>query len=487
MTGTKNNKPSPSAHAAARPFWFSAFAVILALLPLPFGANRPWASDLLGVLSALLLLLLSYDLYRFPDLWPVNWPKRRFGISAALMTLVIGWAFLQTQSWTPESWHHPIWKEARDLPEAFAGSISIDPDKFPESLTRILSYIAFFLFAFVAGRDGKRARNILRVLGWAAAAYSFYGLVMQSTGLRMVLWYEKWAYQEFVTSTFVNKNSFATYAGLGLQVCIALLWLCLKRRPEAGPEQTPEKAAWLDKLLRQDILYLITFLVVLGALFLTGSRAGIASALAGSVVMLVALAINRRWKWFRSLGVAAVFLAVIVSYSFISGALLFDRLEQSQIQYDTPLRLNAYIISLRAIASNPWLGFGLGTFENAFRLYRDSSFPLWFQHAHNDYLELAIELGVPSALMYLTAIFLMISCCVQGVWKRKRHEIFPALGLGASVTVSVHSLVDFSMQIPAVAATYVVLLGLGVAQSWSSKIDADNEKRILYKNGATLL
>jgi len=41
-------------------------------------------------------------------------------------------------------------------------------------------------------------------------------------------------------------------------------------------------------------------------------------------------------------------------------------------------------------------------------------------------------------------------------------------GLAATALVACHALVDFSLQIPAVAAWFATLLGLGYAQSWSS-------------------
>ncbi|KKM69395.1 hypothetical protein LCGC14_1451270, partial [marine sediment metagenome] len=37
------------------------------------------------------------------------------------------------------------------------------------------------------------------------------------------------------------------------------------------------------------------------------------------------------------------------------------------------------------------------------------------------------------------------------------------------VLVGVHSMVDFSLQIPAIGATFALILGIGCAQSWSSR------------------
>ncbi len=449
--------------------WFILLTAAILVLPLPFGGNRPWASDLFGIISSLLLLVMAYDLARNPSLWPAGAPVKRLRASVLLMTAVVVWAFLQTQSWMPKGWHHPIWNSVQNLPRAFPGSISIDPDQSTESMVRLLSYVACFFMAFIGGRDSDLAQKFLKAFAAAAVVYALYGLLMQATGLRKILWFDKWAYENLVTSTFVNKNSYATYAGLGLLANLSLLWIKLKRKMDGKPASRPFKAEKFEKMVAELGPNLLMILVVLGALLLSGSRAGLVSTLAGALVMLIALAINRRWKWKLWLPALVVGFLLTLGLSSLNEASSLRQIDPSMAVKDIPMRLAGYDISMRAIASNPWLGFGLGTFDSAFRIYRDPTLKEWFQHAHNDYLELALELGVPAAAMLLLAIALMVSACLAGARARKRQEIFVVLALGASMTVALHSLVDFSMQIPAVAATYAVILGLGVAQSWSSR------------------
>jgi hypothetical protein len=60
---------------------------------------------------------------------------------------------------------------------------------------------------------------------------------------------------------------------------------------------------------------------------------------------------------------------------------------------------------------------------------------------------------------------------MRGVLVRQRDAIFPCIGIAASILVGFHALIDFSLQIPAVAITYVFLLGVGVAQSRSSRVN----------------
>jgi len=450
---------------------FSGFLALLVLLPVPFGSNRPWASDLFAVLAALLLMATAFHVYRKPSLWPEGAPLRRLGLGVFFMALVVLWAVLQTQSWMPADWHHPLWTNVVAPDAARQGAIADDPDAMPESLARLLGYVAIFFVSFIFCRDATRAEKLVRALAVAAAVYAFYGLLMQSTGLKKILWFDKWAYADSVTSTFVNKNSYATYAGLGLLCCLAVLWLRFKNRPVVHTKPSAPKGDWLENFFRHYGLALFMSLLVLGALLLSGSRAGLASFFAGGVSLLFVLALHRRWSWTRWAPVLLAGFALIAGLSLFNETASLNQLDHKLITTDGQMRLAAYDVALRAIKSNPLLGFGLGSFDSAFRLYRDSTVGELFQHAHNDYLELFIELGVPAGFLLLLAVALMVSCCAGGALKRKRRVIFPALALAATVLVGAHSFVDFSLQIPAVAATYAALLGMGVAQSWSSRGD----------------
>jgi hypothetical protein len=70
---------------------------------------------------------------------------------------------------------------------------------------------------------------------------------------------------------------------------------------------------------------------------------------------------------------------------------------------------------------------------------------------------------------------MLIACVVNLVWKcakgartRKRGATIPAIAASVSFLVGVHALVDFSLQIQAIALTYMAVLGAGVAQSFGT-------------------
>lgn len=458
------------------PVWFLGFLGLWSFLPLPFGTNRPWSSDLMGVLCAFLMIAMTYAFTKKPESWAGEMPRKRLGLAAACVVAIIVWSWIQTVSWTPLPWHHPLWQETAPLTGMAPtyGAISLDLGGFQEAIIRFISYVGFFLMAFFAGRDTARAKLALHVFAATAGAYALFGLLMELFGIERVLWFPKTMYEGFVTSTFINKNSFATYAGLGLIASLALLWQQIKHRPGLNGSSFSlgvRFVAFCTSLRRRDIYYFgLPFVLFLGLLF-SGSRAGFFSSAAGVFVFVSCLVVNRKGLSWRSLLAFTLLIGLLSGFWVVSGQMLLARGEEASptLGEDAEMRLRAYNLASDAIMDNPWLGFGLGSFESAFRLYRNDTLPLRFQHAHNDYLEMAIEWGLPACGVLAIALLTLISLCLKGAMARRQLEYLPAAACAASILVGLHALADFSMQIPAIAASYAALLGLGVSQSFSAR------------------
>ena len=168
----------------------------------------------------------------------------------------------------------------------------------------------------------------------------------------------------------------------------------------------------------------------------------------------------------HAVGVALAVFAIGGAFFFFSGEITAARLAETSLESEE--RASVYSLTLQAIGDSPLLGTGLGTFEQVFRMYRDENVLHVFDKAHNTYLELALELGLPAALLLLASVVALFARCIVGVRTRRRDSIYSCIGIAATVAVATHSLVDFSLQIPAVAATYALLMGAAVGQSWSS-------------------
>jgi O-antigen ligase len=106
-------------------------------------------------------------------------------------------------------------------------------------------------------------------------------------------------------------------------------------------------------------------------------------------------------------------------------------------------------------------GSGLGSFREVYQLYEDpgSIGAIYVVHAHNDYVELLLEMGVAGAL--LLGIFLVWwGVAVRRVWISADAGPFAKAASIASAAILAHSLVDFPLRTAAISAVLGVCVAL---------------------------
>lgn len=106
----------------------------------------------------------------------------------------------------------------------------------------------------------------------------------------------------------------------------------------------------------------------------------------------------------------------------------------------------------------PW-GSGLGSFVPVYRLYEspDSVTLEYVVHAHNDYAELTLELGVWGLLLIFVFLAWWASA-VRGAWFEAENDPFARAASIASTAVLLHSLVDFPLRTAAISACFAMCL-----------------------------
>lgn len=444
-----------------------SLALLLAWAPLPFGSITPLWSNVLAAAS--LGLLAVYLIVRRRTIaWPphgntaLNW-------AAGFFALTIAWALVQIAPFTPLSWHHPAWaiaSQALDVP--VESTVSINPSGAPAALLSLLGTAAIFVVALYEGRNSSKARQLLEAIAIIGLLYAVYGLVIYLSGNEWVAWAEKRYYPNSLSSTFVNRNTYGVFAGLGTLCAIALLVSAVASFLSQETRRADRLPALMSYLTGKGAIWLLATLVGTSALLLTGSRAANAAGLLGfTALLLIYLSARRTSITTISLG---ILLSLVIGFSFVllSGDFLFDRLEQA----DGTLggRSQIYELVVVAISDHIWLGSGYGSFEDIFRLYAGLApqFGPNLKSAHSIFLELTLELGLPVAMSFFASVSICVGMCAFGVFKRRRDRIFPALAIAATLLVALQGAVDFAVQTPAVAGIYAALLGIGVAQSTSS-------------------
>jgi O-antigen ligase len=444
---------------------FGGLQCAIALAPLPFASVYPWIWSGWAVLMGVLLLGWCADIVS-GGAEPVS---RKMTVPLVWPFLaVLAWALFQISPFAPAAWQHPLWIEAsKALHQPLQGTVALDPETSMGAITRLCTYAAIFWLAVQYGRDPARAKRALTVVAVSGVVYAVYGLIVQLSGAKSILWYPKIAYIPDLTSTFINKNNYATYAGLACLCSIALFYDAFtknvgkfKTRAEAATQIITfiEKGGWR---------YITAIIVLVSSMLYSHSRAGFVSTVIGIMTFSIALTLGKSTRERRNWRLGAVLMGLLFALFIGNGHVIDERI--ASIDLSVEERPRVYALTLKAIGDQPLLGSGLGSFEEVFRFYRTADLKETFTLAHETYLETALELGIPATILLIGLPIFTLGVNIYGALTRRRDTIYPCLGLAATVLVGVHSLIDFSIQIPAVAMTYALLAGIGYSQSWSSR------------------
>lgn len=438
------------------PFWYGSHGL------LPWGINAMFFPALVIVYEASLLA----EGRRHPV------ALRQIGLPAVFFLSVAAWIVGQSMTTMPQALHSPIWSLAADaLGTPVRGSISVDPDLTRQALVRLITSASVFWLALQFGRDAALANRMIVAIAVISTVYAAYGLAVFATAPGNFLSVETRRAPNYVTSTFYNRNNFATYAGLGVVVISGLISRYYRHaRATSGPSRL-RIAAIIDATGKGGALHISALFVVAVALLLTGSRGGIISACLGCFVLIgLTAAHGRRPAHGRRDFVLVV--TVVVMFVFVGfGDTFVDKMGQQGL--GDASRLATYLLTIGSILDAPLLGYGYGTFADVFPMFRDRSIDttgVWLM-AHNTYLEVFQGLGLLFGGLLIASVALLAFRCIVGASKRRLNATIPYIAGSAASLVAVNSLVDFSLQIQAVTLTSMAILGAGVAQSVSSQVE----------------
>jgi len=461
--GRAPGDPGSLGAADAPTSWTTLHGLVVGLLlwaPLPLGSNRPWSWTVLAVaIGALLLAWCGAELRR-PQVRSLPVPVWLAGV---LIGGALGWAWIQT---LPSGrLGHPVWSWAAEYGQGTSPRPSVDPSAGRDALLRFLSYAGVFWLGLALARDGGAARRLLGAILAIVVAYAVWGLVRYFAGIEHLFWHVPSSYQGSLTSTFVNRNHAATYLSIGAVIAFALLWERLRRylAKRGG-------GAWVaavGELMERDAHLVIATLCLVVASLLTGSRGGLLGLGVGmTTVFCLGLAGAR--VGLRA-GAIIVGIALLMGLGLLrlGGDVTLARLAliDQEITLDRENRLALWQNCLDLVRERPLAGHGYGTFEQLFHLTRDPGFERVWDTAHNTYLEHAVELGLPATLALYGGMLLLVVHCSRGARRRRRNQVLSTAAVGVSALVASHALVDFSLQIPAVAITYAAIMGIGCAQA----------------------
>ncbi|HDN27563.1 MAG TPA: O-antigen ligase domain-containing protein [Thioploca sp.] len=455
---------SSKSHSADRGI-FIGFLVLMFWLPVPLGSNHAWAWAFMEVwIFGLSLVWLWGFLHGHVRLTSVFYKAKPILILLILWLIYIGFQcfplpYLLVEFLSPEAAHLQTLVTTEGSHPATA-TLSVDSHATTVSLLKSISYVLLFVLTLLLVKRRKRLRWLAYTLVFSGLFQAVYGSLMTLSGMEYGFFHEKIYYTEVATGTFVNRNHLAGYLEMCLAVGIGLLIAQLGDSTNMTWRQHLRSVvAWLlsDKMRLR--LYLVMMVI---ALVLTRSRMGNTAFFAS---MMVAGVIGLMLSRHATRSTVILLVSLIVIDILIVGAWfgidkVAQRLEQTSFVSETRDEVDVH--TLPYWQDYLLTGSGLGSFYTVFPRYRESDVDGFFDHAHNDYLEFGAETGIVGVLLVGSSVIFSLIVALLAQYRR-RESLYRGVAFSAMmgiIAIMTHSFVDFNLQIPANAATFMVILAM---------------------------
>lgn len=428
-------------------FWLLAFLALVGLLG---GGSR-------GDIASLAILRPAAILLCVAALWGMTGAQMRqhrwFVWLAGAMLLL---AALHLVPLPPQMWQA---LPGRDTIAAIDAAVLGGPQWRPIAISAEAGWNSFYaLFVPIAlglglmRLDPARQYALLSALVIVALAGLALGMMQMMFPGAGALWPFRVSNQGYPVGLFANKNHNAVFLAAMLPLLAA--WV---RRPGAGFACSRRMAVAAGAAA--------AIMIVIGG---SGSRAGLVALAVGLVGTLAMILIDsgirqkiaafnrRRMVW---LALAASAVAIIAAIAFIlAGSAAVERLRGSAVD---SIRLGIWDTVWNSAKAYFPIGSGNGSFVEAYAMDEKIAHIVdaYVNHAHNDYLEVALTLGLPGIALLAVAIGLAVWWSWQ-VWVTRRNAASATLGRAASIGLAIligASAVDYPVRTPMLSALVVLL------------------------------
>ncbi|MES2444548.1 MAG: O-antigen ligase family protein [Pseudomonadota bacterium] len=320
---------------------------------------------------------------------------------------------------------------------AGARPLSVQPERTLLSALAVLPGVAM---AVAVMRLGAQHRLTLAWAAVAAAVLSLaLGVVQVSLGSdAQTLTFYQTTHLGLPLGVFANTNHQADLLLVGFVLAGSL-----------APSFAARGAGWAEKpWWIYGVMAALAVGIVAG-----GSRTGIALLFVG----LAAVALRERLSGHvRTFLLGAVGLAATLGL-LIAFNPMFARSFADFSNVDDP-RFHFWPNVLYAIGHFGWLGTGAGTFDGVYRSVEtlDTLSSRYLNHAHNDYLEIVLEMGVPGVLLLLAFLGYLVFLGI-GVIRRTDVRTSRGLAYGGMVCAGLlllHSAADYPLRTPLLGVVF---------------------------------
>jgi O-antigen ligase len=427
---------------SSRPgLWSNGFVQLACLLTLGVLAFRGRFSELprlaIVILAALFILPLLQLLPLPPSLWTQLPGREQFATGYEQMGLGLPW-----------------------LP------LSLNPQATWLSILGLLPGVVVFLGTVSLGLRGRRTIGVIFIALGVVGVLLGLAQLMEGPDSALRIYYPRTNYDSSV-GFFANRNHQGAF--LYSLVPLVAAWA-------AGFlfEKRPERTFGLVACVLVYIAFILGFAMA-------GSRAALFLGVGATVASLLLVAgSGGQWSGRNVLilaGATLVAAVLVVQFAFFS---ILGRLDDDGV-VDTRRWQMAETTTTAAQSFQPF-GSGLGTFPDVYKIFEQPHElkRSYVNHAHNEWLEIWLEGGIPFALLAL--LFLgWFGVAAYRVWRAPAKPgtvLDGALAKAATIAMLlllVHSFVDYPLRTSTLMALFGFCAGLLVGPPRRGEVEAEAE------------
>ncbi|MEW6996642.1 O-antigen ligase family protein [Colwelliaceae bacterium BS250] len=475
------NKSSPALlnNSYTHKIIFYTFLLLLFWLPIPLGSNRPWAWAIMEVIACLLFIAIIYS-HSFASIKRQCKPYLPLLIGLAVFQLfqLIQLIELPIALLNIISPNTVLIKQLVS-PDIQWASIALDPTQALIASIKSFSYLLILLCTIILVNNFKRLKLLLLTIIVTGTWQAFYGSLQALNG-------DEYSYfmqlknSTMASGSFVYKNHFANFLILCLSIGIGYLVATINTNKQhvLNPQHKFKKL--LVIITSEKFAVRVALAIMVIAIVLSRSRMGNAAFfIAMTTTGLLALwLLKHKSKSLVVLVVSLILIDTLILGAWFGLDKVKQRIEQTNITTEARVDINEY--SFELIKLFPETGVGGGGFYSSFPTTQGSDLNAYFDHAHNDYFQFAIEYGLPASIWLGFFVLLSLYHALKAMQER-RSSVMQGLGFSAVMAIIgmlIHISVDFQLQAPANAAYFHVILAL----AWFSRFGLKAKSKSQLKN-----
>ena len=441
--------------------------LLLAFMPLAFGAVEAWSEEIVVALAAVitvcfLLKLIFEENTRIVWSW-VYIPIALFVIVGVFQIIPLPDSFVSTISQNTAATKKEL---LGDLPNSEVLlkyiTLSFYPNATKHDLRLVFSVAAVFFVVVNVYRRPVQIKRLLAAIAIIGGSIALLALAQDLLGNGRIYWKIPTGSDPAFSGTFINHSHYGQFMNLSVGAALGLIFVKIHETFTRKKITAAVVFEYLGSPIAKPI-WLLFAMIILGAatIFVSLTRGGMVSMFIAAGFVTLVLSSRRSMKgrgWIMALVALGAFICVL----YIGFDAVYDRLaslrDLRQAQSGRWQILKD--ISL-AWTKFPVFGTGLGTHEVVYPMFDRSTTASLAAYAENEYAQAAEETG----LMGLVPLVIFgIFVCIYYIRNVKNASVpirSAAYGLGFGLlAILIHSLSDFGQHLPSNAFLSAIFCAL---------------------------